>query len=103
MLEKFLIAGLDDGKSYGFDICDGELQVDDDLDSANDLRAIVNVIRQNLKIEDYARKLIGAAPLDELDEKANLISRGFDEIKVLFREKGEKALLRDAKLTPVKK
>jgi hypothetical protein len=96
-------AGLDDGKSYGFDICDGELKIDDDLISANDLRAIVSIIRQNLKVEDYARILLGAAPLDELDEKTGLISRGIDEIKVLFREKGEKALLDAAKITPVKK
>ena len=96
-------AGLDDGNSYGFDICNGELKVDNDWDSANDLRAVVNIIRQNLNAADYARKLIAAAPLDGHDEKANLISRSIDEIKILFREKGDKALLSDAKLTPVKK
>lgn len=96
-------AGLDSGITYGFDVCSGELKVDDDWDSANDLRAVINIIRQNLTASDYARKLIAVAPLDNIDEKADLIDRGINEITTLFKDKGDKSLLKEANLKAGKK
>ena len=39
-------AGFDNGQDYGFDICEGELTIEDEK-SADDLRAMIDFINKN--------------------------------------------------------
>ena len=81
-------AGMDNPRLYGLDVCAGELNYDDDRTSADDLRAIINALRSDKTAADIEEDIIAVAPVDNLEQQARMIERGFTEIKTLFLEKG---------------
>lgn len=85
-------AGLDRGRSYGIDVCRGEMTIDDQLASADDLRALIDFLRDNKTAGELAREVLRTAPVERLTEVAGMLERGFDEIRTLFRDKGDRAL-----------
>jgi len=74
-------AGLDDGQQYGLDVLAGELGVEDELVSADDLRAVSDFIQQPLTSAMMHKKLITVAQFPDLDSYALLACRGFAEVK----------------------
>lgn len=96
-------AGMDNPRLYGLDVCAGELNYDDDRTSADDLRAIIYALRSDKTAADFEEDIIAVAPVDNLEERALMIERGFTEIKTLFLEKGTRKVLRATGLTIGKK
>lgn len=84
---------LDKPHLYGIDVCRGELAYDDQKSSSNDLRAIVNTLTSEKKESAFKGDIIGIAPTDRLNERSQLLVRGFDEIKKLFRDKSAQEVL----------
>lgn len=78
----------DNGKRYGFDICRAELTVDDVRTSADDLRAIFDLLRQNKTAKDYTDEIQRIASIPQVSETAKMLARGFGEIRTLLRDKG---------------
>lgn len=87
-------AGLDDPQSYGVDVCSEELGHDYDLESANDFRAVLDMVSNGKTIADFRRDMLSVAPVDRLDERAQMIERGFEEIRTLIRQKGVESVRR---------
>lgn len=85
---------LDKPQRYGFDVCAGELTFDDERNSANDLRAVINTLKANKTESDFKKDIVGIAPTDKLNERSRLLVRGFDEIKNLFADKATADVLR---------
>ena len=84
--------GIDNGKDYGIDICEGEIKVTDQNDSADDLRAIVNFIRSGFDNIKLKRAIVQISPVDSLNEISSVAERGFKEIMKLLLEKGNKEI-----------
>lgn len=84
---------LDKAHLHGIDVCRGELAYDDQKSSSNDLRAVINTLTAEKNESDFKGDIIGIAPTDQLSERAQLLVRGFDEIKTLFRDKSEREVL----------
>lgn len=84
-------AGIDDGHSYGRDVINGELALDDQMESANDLRAVTDFIRHAATESDLRSRILAVATFPELDAHAKLAVRGIAEIKAfLSRDSGSK-------------
>ncbi len=83
---------LDKPSLYGIDVCQGELTYDDQKDSSNDLRAVINTLTANKNESDFRGSIIGIAPTDNLTARAKMLVRGFDEIKNLFQDKATNAV-----------
>jgi 7-cyano-7-deazaguanine synthase in queuosine biosynthesis len=94
-------AGLDHGRSYGIDVCRGEMSIDDQLTSADDLRALVDFLRDNKTASELARDVLRTAPVEQVMEVAGMLERGFNEIRTLFRDKGDRALRQVIKVSSV--
>lgn len=90
------VAGLDLGLSYGIDVCAGELPLDDEGDSGDDLRAIVDFLSADKTADEIGREISAVAPLGDISHYAALIERGFNEVRSLFRDKGTSSLQRAA-------
>jgi hypothetical protein len=91
-------ATLDSGDSYGIDVCAGEITPGDQTNSANDLRAIVNLILDSQSVDELKKTISSVAPVDNLTARAAVIDRGVDEIKALFKDKGSDGLIAAAGL-----
>lgn len=85
-------AGFDNGIDYGFDICEGELTIEESIESANDLRAIIDFISKKYTAKDLTRFIRLVANDPEIKEHSELAYRGFNEIKSLFMDKGNEEL-----------
>lgn len=84
-----------DTEVYGNDVCAGEVVVSDpNTDSADDLRACVSFMRHNYSVERIARLLVANGPLPPADamKHASTVSRAMDEIRRLFRDKGDASI-----------
>ncbi len=86
-----LKAGLDDGEQYGLDVLAGELTVDDQGESANDLRAITDFLAGSVTSVALRKKLLGVARFPDLDAYAQLAFRGSAEIDAFLSGKAMKA------------
>jgi hypothetical protein len=79
--------GIDYG-DYGLDICAGELTVDDQKESANDLRAIADFINRNDSRDTILRNITSVAPVRLAKEYTALVERGFkEEVQSFFAHK----------------
>ncbi len=85
-------AGLDNGLQYGFDVCESEMTVNHDGESADDLRAMIAFLHANKSDGDLAREAALIAPTSHLDMRAAMLGRGFEEVRNLIRAKGNAAL-----------
>jgi len=86
------VAGLDLGLSYGIDVCAGELPLDDEGDSGDDLRAIVDFLSAHKTADEIAREISAVAPLEDINQYAALVERGFNEVRSFFRDKATASL-----------
>lgn len=82
-------AGLDEGLQYGVDVCKGELPINDQGDSGDDLRALLAYLRSGKTAEEISREILSVAPVQHLSECAAAIERGFEEVRSLIRVKAE--------------
>lgn len=87
-------AGLDAGQNYGIDVCSGELNLSSDLDSADDLRAVVDALGTFRSDGSIRRALRNVAPIEPIDEYVGLIHRGFDQIREWIRDSHSKELIK---------
>jgi 7-cyano-7-deazaguanine synthase in queuosine biosynthesis len=96
-------AGLDEGRKYGIDICEGELPIDDEGDSADDLRAMLDFLLARRSAEEISRDIRSIAPVRRLPEYAAMVERGFEEIRSLIRDKAKPSIRRAAGIVSPKK
>lgn len=89
-------AGIDEGRQYGIDVCEGELAIEDAGESGDDLRAVLDWLRSGRSNEDISREIMGVAPVRELSERAAVVSRGMAEVRSLLATKATGALQRAA-------
>ena len=92
--------GKDDGNHYGLDVCKNELTPTQPLKSADDLRAMLGFLRENHSAEQLDEMLRLITPLDESQRRAQMVGRGFEEVRALFRAKGSPELQRAAGVAP---
>ncbi|MGA9997688.1 MAG: Qat anti-phage system QueC-like protein QatC [Pyrinomonadaceae bacterium] len=83
---------LDDPQMYGVDVCQEELKFDDEFGSADDLRAILTMLNSGKTVADFKSEIQSVAPVDRLGERAEMIARGFNEIRALIQNKGSKSV-----------
>lgn len=95
-------AGYDDGNSYGFDVCRDELTPAFDGESANDLRALVAFLSGNKSDVELSYEAAMIAPTRDLGARAEMLMRGFNEVRDLFRAKGSSNLQKLAGVAPLK-
>jgi 7-cyano-7-deazaguanine synthase in queuosine biosynthesis len=81
-------AGWDDGRKYGIDVCKGEIEVASERDSSDDLRAMLDIVRQAPGAAAIARSINQVAPVADIRDRADVVLRGLNEIRSLVRDKG---------------
>jgi 7-cyano-7-deazaguanine synthase in queuosine biosynthesis len=89
-------AGLDRGRSYGIDVCDGELPLDDRGESSDDLRAVVDFLHTGKALNEIARDVRAVAPLRDISQYTAVVERGFNEVRSLFHQKAKPSIKRAA-------
>jgi 7-cyano-7-deazaguanine synthase in queuosine biosynthesis len=92
-------AGLDLPLSYGIDVCQDELDINDESESGNDFRAVLNMLNSDKSPADFKKAMLATAPVDRLDERAQMLERGFEEIRSLIRQKGSLTIRRAASIS----
>ena len=92
-----------DSEQYGLDFCKGEV----DFTATNeqgpgDLRACMSFLQKKYGSEQLKAFLLANGVLDigKMDDYAALISRAFEEIRQLFRDKARKDMRRMAGIVP---
>lgn len=88
------MAGMDDGQGYGRDVIAGELTVEDRMESANDLRAIMDFLNSSPSESDLSRRILAVANFPGADAHAQLALRGIAEIKAFLIRKAAKVASR---------
>lgn len=78
-----------DDELYGDDICAGEVDIFENAEKANDLRACLAFLRSNKSISELSSLLMANGSLDaaRLPSYAAIVQRAMDEIRALFRDK----------------
>lgn len=97
------VAGLDLGGSYGIDVCEGEQPLDDEGQSGADLRAVVDFLYARKGTDEIAREICGIAPLRDLVRYTAVVERGFNEIRLLFRDKANPSIQQAAGIKKAKR
>jgi hypothetical protein len=89
-----------DDERYGDDICGGEVDIFDNGEKANDLRACIAFLRRNASISEISSLLMANGSLDasRLSSHAAMVQRTMDEIRTLFRDKAIPEIQRQAGL-----
>lgn len=95
--------GLDDGLKYGIDVCAGELSIDDEGESANDLRAVLDFLRGGKTAVEIAREVRVIAPLADAAAHTSTVVRGFEEIRALINDKAIPSIRRAAGIVQSKR
>ena len=93
---------LDAPARYGIDVCAGEINYYDKTSSANDFRAVINVLTSNKTARDFEKDILAVAPVTNLEQRAQMIERGFAEIKNFIRANSGKAVLQAVGLTSIR-
>jgi hypothetical protein len=87
-------AGLDNGQDYGRDIIAGELTVEDQMGSANDLRAVTDFLNSSPTEADLRKRILAVARFPDLDAHTQLALRGIAELKRFLNSKAAKVASR---------
>lgn len=87
-------ANLDNAHLYGLDICAGEVDYNDDKKSSDDTRAIMDAIKSNKTAADFEKDIVAVAYVDGMSERAKMIERGLNEIKVMIQDKATPEVLK---------
>lgn len=88
-------AGIDNPATYGIDVCAGELDYREKKSSSDDLRAIINLIRDNRTAAEIEKYILAVAPVSQPRKRALMIERGLSEIRSLFQDKSSKKVLQN--------
>jgi 7-cyano-7-deazaguanine synthase in queuosine biosynthesis len=83
-------AGLDNGQGYGRDIIAGELTVADQIESANDLRAVTDFLDNSPSEAVLRKRILAVARFPDIDAHAKLVLRGIAELKAFLNSKATK-------------
>lgn len=89
-------AGWDDGNDYGLDVCRSELLPTYKGSSANDLRAMLSVLRARKTEAHIERDILRVAQVGSPALRAKMVARGYEEVRALFRAKGDPTIRRAA-------
>jgi hypothetical protein len=78
-----------DDEVYGDDICLGEVNLTDNGEKPNDLRACFSFLKRNLGVGEISSLLIANGSLDisRVTAYASIVHRSMDEIRQLLRDK----------------
>lgn len=89
--------GLDAASQYGLDVCGGEVDIDHNMsDSADDFRAMLDMLSSRKTAGDFMKDILAVAPVDRIRERAEMVERGFGEIRALIEAKGNGVVRRAA-------
>ncbi len=89
--------GLDVAGQYGLDVCGGEVDINHNMnDSADDFRAMLDMLSSRKTAGDFAQDILAVAPVDRIHERAEMVERGFGEIRALIEAKGNGVMRRAA-------
>lgn len=77
-----------DTEPYGYDICTGEVPLDQNKALADDLRACVSFLSKNYNAEQVASLLLanGTVDMEDLAAYSEVVVRAMDEIRNLIRQ-----------------
>lgn len=87
-------ARLDKGRHYGIDVCASELLPSDGQASGNDLRAVLDFVSRDWKVNELSDEIVKIVSIDHLDDSSKMVARGIREIRKWFRQKGTAQLRR---------
>lgn len=88
---------LDAGDQYGLDVCAGEVDINHNMnDSADDFRAVLDMLSSGKTADDFVQDILSVAPVDRIRERAEMVERGFGEIRSLLEAKAVGAVRRAA-------
>ncbi|MBI1830514.1 MAG: hypothetical protein HYR84_03575 [Planctomycetes bacterium] len=89
-----------DDERYGDDICQGEVNLQDNSEKPNDLRACFSFLTQNPSLGEISARLIASGSLDvrRLPCYAAMVQRTMEEIRTLLRDKAIGNIKRLARL-----
>jgi 7-cyano-7-deazaguanine synthase in queuosine biosynthesis len=78
-----------DTEPYGYDICNGEVPLDQDKALADDLRACVSFLAKNYNAEQVTTLLLanGTVNMEDLAAYSDVVVRAMNEIRNLIRDK----------------
>ncbi|MBA3632376.1 MAG: hypothetical protein H0W58_06140 [Acidobacteria bacterium] len=85
--------GFDKAATYGIDVCSGEIKYDDKTNSANDFRAMIDALKSGKTTADFQRDILAVASVERLEERAQMIERGLNEVKSLIQDKADKNVM----------
>lgn len=79
---------LDDGLEYGYDIGRNEINFNTQNETKLDILALSYFLNQKLNLEKLKREIKLMAKVDNIDDIANMLERGYEEIRKYLNEKG---------------
>jgi hypothetical protein len=83
---------LDSGKQYGVDVCEDELTVNSDRDSADDLRAVTSGLRHFTTDASIRKAIMSVARVEPLGGYVDLVNRGLKELQTWITDTGSASL-----------
>ena len=92
------LAGWDDGNKYGIDVCQGELLPTKRWASVNDLRAVLAFMSAHKTAVEIERDISRIASVTSPKQRAEMVARGWEEMRALIRKKGIAPLRSAAKV-----
>lgn len=79
------------------------MPIDDEGESANDLRAVLDFLRHQKTTDEISHEIRAVAPVKNVKEYAALAERGFGEIRALFHDKAKLSIRQAAGIAGVKR
>ncbi|MDD2906157.1 MAG: hypothetical protein PHH41_02135 [Sulfurimonas sp.] len=79
---------LDDGLEYGYDIGRDEISFNTKNETKLDILALSYFLNQKLDLNKLKREIKLMAKVDNIDDIANMLERGYEEIKKYLNDKG---------------
>lgn len=85
---------LDDGLEYGYDIGRNEINFNTQNETKLDILALSYFLNQKLNLEKLKREIKLIAKVDNIDDIANMLERGYEEIREYLNDKGSDGIIR---------
>lgn len=85
---------LDDGLKYGYDIGKNEISFNTQNETKLDILALSYFLNQKLNLEQLKREIKLMAKIENIDGIADMLCRGYEEIRKYLNEKGDENIKR---------
>ncbi|KIM07165.1 MAG: hypothetical protein KU29_07360 [Sulfurovum sp. FS06-10] len=85
---------LDDGLEYGYDIGKNEISFNTQNETKLDILALSYFLNQKLNLEQLKREIKIIAKIENIDGVADMLYRGYEELRVYLNEKGDENIKR---------